>query len=169
MSSRFMHPVVSVLAVGLIIGVGTGLTALPVRAAKSTTLHFYSVEQTLTAADAAGQTLSSLPPRLGVGEHYDSTDLYYVGNHKHHSSVFGASDHVTCSVTSATSQTCDQQIAIGSSLLLLNHVTLSTVVQTLTGPISAGTGKYKNAQGTVTSTNVGTTSNADIKIVLTSS
>ena len=117
----------------------------PASAAATTTLHFYSVQQTFTATDAAGQPITG-NTNLPVGARYDTTDLNYVGNHTHHVSNFSASDHIACTVTSDTTQTCNDQFAIGGSLLLGNDITVTqNTPTTASGQINAGTGKYKNA------------------------
>ncbi len=163
MSVRCMSRVVSVVSLGLCTVVGSGLMAVPAGAAAgTTTLHFYSVDQTFTRTDAAGQPTN----QASVGGHYDDTNLYYVGNHKHHASSYSASSHSACTITSASTQECSTQIAIGGSLLLENDVT-ATVTTPTTGsaPINGGTGKYKNARGTDSGTNIG--NNSDITITLT--
>jgi hypothetical protein len=167
-SIRLIARVVSVASLGLGTVVGSGLMALPASAAGTTTLHFYSVQQAFTATNAAGQPITA-STTIPVGAHYDTTDLYFVGNHQHHASSFSASDHIACTVTSASTQTCNGQIAIGGSLLLGNDVTVpfgQNGAGTL--PINAGTGKYKNAQGTVSETFIANSNNVDITIALTS-
>jgi hypothetical protein len=166
---RWIARVVSVASLGLFTMVGSGLMALPARADGTTTLHFYSVQQTSTATDAAGQPISHANSTTGLpaGDHTDSTDLLYVGNHTHHASSFSASDHVACTITSNTTSTCNSQIAIGGSLLLSNDVTVTLGATTSSAPINAGTGKYKNARGTVLVTFIGNSSNVDYTITLT--
>ncbi len=126
-------------------GVG-GPTSGPVSA--GTTLSFYTVQQTLRFTSAAGKALPNVDATK-VGDTYDSTDLYYTGTKKHHASSFSASDHLACTFTSADTQTCNNQIAIGASLLLLNHVVEpNSGVPTVSVPINAGTGTYQNVGGT---------------------
>jgi hypothetical protein len=159
MSIRCIARVASVVSLGLFTVVGGGLMALPASAARTTTLHFYSVQQTATLTDAAGKPITDPNAIPMAGDHVDTTRLYYVGNHTHHASSFSASDHVACTLTSASTATCSAQLAIGGSLLLANAFTNPS-----TGPvqINAGTGKYKNARGTISSNN-----NHDVTITLT--
>jgi len=159
---------VSVASLGLFTAVGSGLMALPASAG-TTTLHFYSVSQTQTLTDAAGQPITDPNFTPMAGDHLDGTDLLYVGNHTHHASSFSASDHIACVFTSATAATCNAQIAVGGSLLLANDVTV-TLTQSGLGPvqINAGTGKYKTAAGMVTTTPVANSNNEDFTITLTS-
>jgi hypothetical protein len=164
-SIRCIARVASVASLGLFTMVGSGLMALPARAAGTATLHFYSTNQTMAATNAAGQPITG--KQFTVGDHYDATDLYYVGSHKHHASSVSASDHLACTFPNATTTTCSGQIAIGGSLLLGNDVTLTTQNGTGSLPINAGTGKYKNARGTALFTPIGNSNNVDITITLT--
>ncbi len=167
MSIRCIARVASVASLGLFTVVGSGPMALPASAAGITTLHFYSVHQTGTFTDAAGQPITAPTATPVAGDHIDTTDLDYVGNHKHHALSFSASDHVACTFTSATAGTCSAQIAIGGSLLLANDVTVTLTQNSPPLPINAGTGKYKNARGTITTTSVDNSNNSDVTLTLT--
>jgi hypothetical protein len=125
-------------------GVGSGPTAVPLSA--GTTLPFYSVQQTLRYSNASGQPIRSAD--ANTGDAYDSTDLYYAGTKGHHASSFSASEHLACTFTGTNTQTCNNQIAIGGSLLLMTNVTETTSGAAVSGPINAGTGTYQNARGT---------------------
>jgi hypothetical protein len=142
-------------------GVGSGPTAGPLSA--GTTLPFYSVQQALRFSNASGQSIRGAD--AGTGDSYDSTDLYYAGTKGHHVSSFSASDHLACTFTGAGTQTCNNQIAIGGSLLLLNNVTETSSGATVSGPINAGTGAYQNARGTFETGH--DTIAADVTITLT--
>jgi hypothetical protein len=128
-----------------ITGIGSGPTAAPLRPA--TTLPFYTVQQTLSFTSAAGQPLPNADA-TNVGDTYDSTDLYYAGTKQHHAANFSASDHLACTFTTADTQTCNNQIAIGASLLLLNNVVEPSSAPTVSAPINAGTGTFQNTRGT---------------------
>jgi hypothetical protein len=166
-SIHWIARVVSVASLALSVMVGSGLMAPPASAAGTTTLHFYSVHQTGTFTDAVGQPISAADATPVPGDHVDTTDLDYVGNHKHHASIFTASDHLACTFTSATAATCSAQVAIGGSLLLTNDVTVALTQNRPPLPINAGTGKYTNARGTVTPTTVGNSNNSDMTITVT--
>ena len=146
----------------------TGLTAVGADAA-GTTLRFYNVQETVTATDAAGTPLpnggNGAAPQAGY--HLAYTGLDYVGNHARHASNPTAPHHLSCVFVTATSLTCDAQVAVGGLLLLGNDVTAtltSTGVSSI--PISAGTGKYKNAHGAITVTPTPGGPNADVTINL---
>jgi hypothetical protein len=162
-SIRSIRRVASV-SLGLFTVAGSGLAALPAAAARATTLHFYEVGQTAMHTDATGQPVTSTNATPKVGDHVDATSLDYVGNHKHHASSFTASDHIACTLASASSAICSGQFAIGGSLLLANYVTVTSSAPV---QINAGTGKYKNARGTINSTSIGNSNNSDVTITLT--
>ena len=62
--------------------------------------------------------------------------------------------------------TCDAQIAIGGSMLLANHTQTDVLREQRAGggPINGGTGIYRHAHGTVTSTSVGNNGDLTIKV-----
>lgn len=154
------------VSAGMLTVLGSGLMALPAGATGTTTLHFYSVQQTATATNSAGQPIAANNQQFAPGDSYDSTDLDYVGNHTHHASTFSASDHYACTFTGPT-QTCSIQIAIGGSLILMNKVTLPSNATTASAPVNGGTGRYKNAHGTFVSTFIGNSNSSDDTITLT--
>lgn len=160
------------VALGLSTIAGIGLVASPVRAAGTgtTILHFFGVQESLTVTTATGQPAA--PADLfPVGDRYDGTDLLYVGQHQSHAPRFSASDHVACVITVASTvaerQTCSQQYAIGSAMLLATNVTLTFNGRTASIPINGGTGRYKNARGTLVSTPIGNSSDTDNTFTLT--
>ena len=171
MAIRRNRFVAGVAALGLSTIFGIAVVAPPANAAGgATTLHFYSVTQSLTATSAAGQPVG--PTDLfPVGTHFDGTDLLYAGTHQRHTQSFSGSDHLQCVVnvasTVADRQTCTEQFAIGSAMLLANNVTVTFNGRTGTIPINGGTGKYKNARGTLVSTPIANSNNFDNTFSLT--
>jgi len=151
--------------------IGNGVMALPVGAAGTTTLHFFSTQGTLVVNSATGQPLTNPNVPLTAGDHYDSTDLYYVGSNLRHAPTFSGSDHLACVVATASSvaerQTCSDQFAIGSALLLATNVTVKFNGRTALTPINGGTGRYKNARGTLVSKPIANSSNTDNTFTLT--
>lgn len=156
------------VAVGLVCATMLSLLVAS-SASAATTLHFFDKQVSSTFRGPNGQPLgpNAVPT---VGDSLDNTDLYYVGNHKHHAKAWTASGHLVCTFTSITgpmsgTATCDGQIAIGGSMLLAENDTLTfstspTVVVAITG----GTGKFKGAHGHVKSTSIGNSNNSDITI-----
>lgn len=142
---------------------------VPTASARTVTLHYFSKQTSSTFVTPQGKPLgpSSAP---AVGDINDNTDLDYVGNHKHHAKRSTASDHLRCTITGLTGNsataTCDAQIAIGGSMLLANHtqLTFSESSAPVVVSINGGTGIYRHAHGTVTSTSVGNNSDLTIKV-----
>ena len=142
---------------------------VPTASARTVTLHYFSKQTSSTFVTPQGKPLApnSAP---AVGDINDNTDLDYVGNHKHHAKQSTASDHLRCTITGSTGNsataTCDAQIAIGGSMLLANHtqLTFSESSAPVVVSINGGTGIYRHAHGTVTSTSVGHNSELTIKV-----
>ena len=142
---------------------------VPTASARTVTLHYFSKQTSSTFVTPQGKPLgpNSAP---AVGDINDNTDLDYVGNHKHHAKRSKASDHLRCTITGSTKNsataTCDAQIAIGGSMLLANHtkLTFSESSAPVVVSIDGGTGIYRHAHGTVTSTSVGNNSDLTIKV-----
>jgi hypothetical protein len=138
-------------------------------ASAATTLHFFDKQVSSTFRGPNGQPLgpNAVPT---VGDSFDNTDLYYVGNHKHHAKTWSASGHLVCTFTSITgpmsgTATCDGQIAIGGSMLLAENAKLTfSTAPTVVVPITGGTGNFRGAHGHVKSTSIGNTNNSDITI-----
>lgn len=176
MAIRRYRFVASAAALGLSTVLWTAFVAPPVDAAvrgasgATTTLHFYSVTQTLNATSPTGQPVA--PTALfSTGDRFDGTDLLYAGSHQRHAQSFTGSDHLQCVVTAASTvserQTCSEQFAIGSAMLLATNVTVTFNGRTGTIPITGGTGKYKNARGTLVSTPIADSNNFDNTVSLT--
>jgi hypothetical protein len=137
----------------------------PAASARSVTLHYFSKQTSSTFVNPLGQPITGAP---AVGDINDNTGIDYLGNHKHHAKTTTASDHLRCTITSFTQSagkaTCDAQIAIGDSMLLANHasVTLSDAPQTFA--INGGTGIYRHAHGSVKATQAGNNTDLQIKV-----
>jgi hypothetical protein len=139
---------------------------VPAASAKTATLHYFSKQTSSTFVTPQGNPITGAPV---VGDINDLTGADYVGNHKHHAKHATASDHLRCTITAFTgtggSATCDGQIAIGGSMLLANHVPFALSNAPHVIPINGGTGIYRHAHGTITTTSVG--NNTDFKIKVT--
>jgi len=158
-----------VALLGLIAVAAATLPAVAV-AATSVTLRYYNVNQTVTATDSAGRPLPNNGSGAApvAGDHLDYTALDYAGSHAHHASSYSASSHLACTFTSGTALSCNAQFAIGASLLLGNDVTATLASNgTSSIPINTGTGRYKNAKGTITVTPIRNSVNADVAITVT--
>ena len=90
----------------------------------------------------------------------------YTGNHKTHSKDSSGASNLVCTVTSGTAGFCDGVIAVGTSLLLVDHVNVNLGDNTpLT--VNGGTGKYKGAERHDQASSVGNTNNNDFTIRIT--
>lgn len=141
--------------------------ALPATAAAKT-LRFLQKPTSGQFLGPDGQPLAD-PSAIGPGASFDATDLDYAGNAKKHASTYSASDHIACTFMTATSATCNAQIAIGASLLLANQVSLTldfTSNAPIVVPINGGTGAYARARGTATSTSIPRSNNSNFVVKL---
>jgi hypothetical protein len=143
------------------------LTASPARA-RTATLHLFSRRTSSTFLTPQGKPLPpNTPP--AAGDVTDSTDVDYVGSHQHHAKAPAGSDHLRCTIISFAAAgargVCDGQIAIGGSMLLVNHETVAlSDSATLVFQINGGTGIYRHAHGKIITTNIGNTGNSDFEI-----
>jgi len=168
MAPRSWGRVGAVAALGLITVVASALPAAPAGAA-GRTLRYYNVNQTTIATDAAGRPLPSNGQGAApvAGDHLDYTALDYAGDPRRHASTYTASSHLACTFQTPTMLTCNAQFAIGSSLLLGNDVTATLSPDATSSiPVNTGTGRYKNAKGTIVVTPVRNSLNADVTIRL---
>jgi hypothetical protein len=139
--------------------------------AKTATLHLFSRQTSSTFVTPQGKPLPpNTPP--AAGDISDNTDVDYVGTHQHHAKNPTGSDHLRCTITSfaaaGATGVCDGQIAIGGSMLLVNHETVALSESArLTFRINGGTGIYRHAHGKLITTNIGNTSNSDFDIKIT--
>jgi hypothetical protein len=157
-------------AIGPAAAVLLALAALaPAASAKTATMHLFSRATSATFVTPQGHPL---PPntRPSVGDVNDITGIDYVGNHKHHASHPTGSDHLRCTLTGLTADgakaVCDGEIAIGGSMLLVNHESLT--LPESNGPlvfrINGGTGTYRHAHGRIVATTVGNNTDFVIRV-----
>jgi hypothetical protein len=127
-------------------------------AAKATTLHLYSKSIVATFFHADGQAITSLTTLPSPGDYFIATFVDYVGNHNKHARRSTGSHNFSCTMSANTTAICDGALAVGGSLVLVNHVTVSLADATgsFTIAITGGTGKFNGAHGQVTSTPVAT-------------
>ena len=166
LSTRRAQPILLLSGAALVLA----LTA-PEAGARTASLHLFSRQTSSTFTTPHGKPLPpNTPP--AVGDVSDSTDIDYLGTHKHHAEKPIGSDHLRCTIISFAAAgakgVCDGQIAIGGSMLLVNHetVTLSDTAPLIV-PINGGTGIYRHAHGKLITTNIGNTSNSDFNIKIT--
>jgi hypothetical protein len=132
-------------------------------AAKTVTLHFFSKQVYSRMSDASG---NPLPPNSApaVGDRFSFASDDYVGSHKHHAKRPTASDHVVCTLTSASGGLCDGTIAIGGSVIVGDDFVLNFNSNVTPVKITGGTGRYRHAHGTVIAKSVGNNTDLTIKV-----
>ena len=114
-------------------------------------------------SDASGKPLSaSSAPAAGDRISFASND--YVGNHKHHAKRATASDHIVCTLTSASTGLCDGTIAVGGAMILGDDFPFDFNSNVTTVKLTGGTGRYRHAHGTVIAKSVGNNSDLTIKV-----
>lgn len=132
--------------------------------AKRVTMHFFSKGVYTRISDATGKPL---PPNSApaVGDRLSFASNDYVGNHKHHAKHATASDHIGCTLISASSALCDGTIAIAGSMILGDDfvLDLNSTAPTIV-KITGGTGRYRHAHGTVIAKPVGNNTDLTIKV-----
>jgi hypothetical protein len=101
------------------------------------------------------------PPQ--PGSQIEFTDLNYAGTNKHHASKWSATDHFACVFSATGVPTCNGEIAIGGSMLIVR----GTGGQgTFSVPVVSGTGAFMGYTGVLKIADIGTTSNANIEVTV---
>jgi len=133
--------------------------------AKTTTVHLFDKSVSSGAFAASGVALNP-SAQAATGDYFVSTGTDYNGNHNRHSKKSVGASNLVCTITSGTSGFCDGVIAIGSSLLFIDHVAVN-----LSGnaplKVTGGTGQYRGARGTISAQGVSNTNNNDFTIKIT--
>ena len=158
--SRIQCAVAALAACATIVAASASATM-----AKTVTMHFFSKQVYTRVSDASGHPLPpSATPAPGDRLSFAFND--YAGNHKHHAKRATASDHVVCTLTSASRALCDGMIALGGALILGDDFVLDFASNTATVvQITGGTAGFLHARGTVLVKPVGSsTSDLTIKV-----
>jgi hypothetical protein len=124
--------------------------AAPAADAKSQTLRFYQQGGPTQFYNSAGKPINVSPPTTlpKAGDSFDETDLDFTGSYKHTAKHWSASDFLTCKFSDSDTATCDEQFAIGGSLLVFDGFTLHFDTNSATLKLTAGSGKYRGVHGT---------------------
>jgi hypothetical protein len=168
MTSRHHVPrrfVAAARIVAVTAAVGAAAFAVGSASARTTTtLHLFAKSQASAMFNANGKPLSATAtPKKG--DYLIGIDVDYLGNYMTHGATPIGSDNAVCTFTSPTKGICDQEIAIGGSLLLTDHVSVNFAVANPVAKITGGTGKFKGARGEVIITpGVGNTNNSDFTV-----
>jgi hypothetical protein len=127
-----------------------------------TTLHLYLVDQYFAMFHADGQPMSTTA-QPAPGDYLVGVNEDYLGTHLAHSKTSTGADNAVCTFTAPTEAICDQVVAMGGSLLLMNHVKVDFALNNPVVEITGGTGIFEGAHGSVVVTPLPTT-NTDIVI-----
>ncbi len=131
--------------------------------AKTITLHYFFKQVRVSFTDAAGHP-QNRHKRPVAGDLGEQLGLAYPGTHDHHAKRWTASWHLGCVFRSSKRATCDGQIAVGGSMLVVNGIHLSFGNNSNGIAINGGTGVFYRAHGTLTTVSVHNTNNADVTI-----
>jgi hypothetical protein len=92
------------------------------------------------------------------------TDYLYAGTNQHHARSWTGTDHFLCTFSKAGVPTCDGQMALGGSMLLIHG---RGGLGAFTIPIVGGTGRYLDARGILGVHDLANTPNANLTVTLT--
>lgn len=131
--------------------------------AKTITLHYFFKQVSVKFTNAAGHPKNQ-NARPVAGDKGDEVGLGYVGNANHHAKRWTASFHLKCVFRSSTRATCDGQVAVGGSMLLLNGIRFNPHGGSERLTINGGTGAFYRAHGTLTGVNLSNTNKTGVTI-----
>jgi hypothetical protein len=136
------------LVAGVLVTAAAAAVATPAVAGQSQikTLRFYEKTNDFSLTTADG-TPKQGPP--AAGDILDVAGVLYRGDHRRHSRRAVGTDHTRCVFTGPDSDTCQGEVAIGGSLILVRSATGGN-------PFEAwwGTGRFKGITGSATTTTV---------------
>ena len=113
-------------------------------AAKTQTLRFFGTTTSFVYTAADGTVLPQPPDVPAAGDSFQSTDVDFRGDHRHHARHWTASSHLRCTFgATPDALTCDSEVAIGGSLLLFHGDPSKPL------PIVGGAGRFEGATGSV--------------------
>jgi hypothetical protein len=149
MTSRGIHSRVGrVSAIGAAAACAAAVGAVPASASVAK-LHFYGVENPVTATTPSGQPVHSAPK---PGDRLDGSFRLFAGSAKHHAAKSTGSVRFACVVSNPTTQAaCHAVIRLGASSLESSHFILHFTGRHVDGPITGGTGRFAGCAGKFTS------------------
>jgi hypothetical protein len=128
----------------------------------ATTRHFsfYDRDSGLVYTLADGQ-VADLEGPPAPGSQIEFTDLDYAGDMAHHVSAWAASDHFVCVFDAHDNPTCNGQVAINGSMLIVKG---AGGQGDFAIPVVAGTGSFLGFTGTLKIADISDTINANIEL-----
>lgn len=168
MRSRRLLPLILVSVIGGALIAGAAASASISHTAKPTTLKYFfkSTGQKFMSQSGAPLSSSASP---AAGDTFLATDNAYLGTSAHHAKTWTASASLYCTLTSVSTTSvpanCEGVVAqVGSMLISISTQNFASNSPTMVFPITAGTGKYLGAKGTLKSTGIGHTNNSNVVI-----
>jgi hypothetical protein len=147
------------LLAGVLATAAAAAVATPAVAGQSQTktLRFFEHTNDVRLTTADGQPKQGAP---AAGDVLDVAGVLYRGNHRHHARRPSGTDHTRCVFTAPDSGTCQGEVALGGSLILVRSPLGGNPSE-----VWWGTGRFKGITGSGTTTSIGEESN-DSDVVL---
>jgi hypothetical protein len=147
------------LLAGALATAAVAAVATPALAGQSSprTLRFFDTTTRVTLTDASGKAKDIRAGGPAAGDTLDASGKFYVGTRRHHGRRPVGTDHTRCVFTAPDAGTCQGEIAMGSSLLLVRS---DLTADDFT--VWYGTGRFAGLTGTGTMKNFGDTNDSDI-------
>ena len=147
------------LLAGVLATAAAAAVATPAVAGQSQTrtLRFFDKTTAVSLTTADGQPKQGAP---AAGDILDVAGVEYRGDHRHHARRPSGTAHTRCVFTGPDSGTCQGEVALGGSLILVRSPLGGNPFE-----IWYGTGRFKGITGTGTTTTVSEESN-DSDVVL---
>jgi hypothetical protein len=128
-------------------------------------LQLFQKVVTNRIVNGRGHTLSG-HPKLKRGDHVTSTYREFVGTNLHHAAKPTGSGRMTCSFLSRTNAVCTATTSVAGSTLVSKKVPVVFSGQSIEIGVTGGTGTFANVRGLINSTEVGTSGNDNLSIVV---
>lgn len=145
------------LLAGVLAIAATAAVATPAHAGQTKTLRFFekTTDVRLTTADGTPKDITAGPP--AAGDVLDASGVLYRGTHARHGDKVVGTDHTRCVFTGPDSGTCQGEVALGNSLILVRSA-LSDDAFT----VWYGTGAFRGITGGGTSKSIGDSNASDV-------
>jgi hypothetical protein len=139
------------LLAGALATAAVAAVATPALAAQTSprTLRFYESPTAITLTDASGKAKDITAGAPAAGDTLDVAGKLYVGTHRHHGRRVVGTDHTRCTFTAPDAGTCQGEVAMGGSLILVRSALTDDGFT-----VWYGTGRFAGATGTGTTTTV---------------
>jgi hypothetical protein len=136
------------LLAGVLATAAAAAVATPAVAGRSQTktLRFYEKPDQISLTTADGRPKQGPP---AAGDILDVAGVLYRGDHRRHARRPSGTDHTRCVITGPDNGTCQGEVALGGSLILVRSELGGNPFE-----VWYGTGRFKGITGTGTATTV---------------